>query len=501
MASATIILSASQLLSALVAVVFSILVARLLGPGGYGLVNLALVYPSLLAGLLDLGIGTVVSRYAAANGVDGLGHVWSGVVLKLLLGFIGSLIVFLYADFFAGLLMRPDLAPLLSTLSLYVFASAALSAVSSAYVGFGRYALAGSVSLALSTLRGVFAVALILAGLGVFGAVASFTIAYTLLSVLYLLLFLKFFGRPRLSREAVKDVIRLSLPLYLATLAGLLVPPMVDTLVARQVSDTVIGNYKVAMISATPIAVITSSVSTAALTSLPLLLGDEESLRNGASSYSLYASVALTGLMLGYMAVQPWLIILLYGSSYSLAASYANIYVAGFLADAVLGSYILGSHFITVGATRWNGLVATVRGATVILAAMMLVKQLGAAGAMLSYSIGELVAATTIYFVASRVYSVRIDLRGSLKGLIPALASFAAASAVAYWINSTLASLLASGLIFVILYLLLLPFFLDDKVLSGLVGFLTSTPYIGWLLKPFGEVYLSLTRELHGRLV
>ena len=497
MASASVILSASQLLAAAVAVVFSIITARLLGPGGYGLVNLALTYPAMLASIVDLGLSTVIARFAAANGAEGLEYVWSGIVFKLLLGLAGSLIVYLYADFFAGLLGRAELAASIRVLSLYVPAMAILGALTSAYMGFGRYALAGSVVVLQNLFRGLLATWLILAGLGVLGAVASFTISYSALALAYFLLSLRLFGEPRLSRSALRVMVSMAAPLYLAAVVGILVPPFVDTLVAREASDVVVGNYKVAMASAAPVTVIASSVSTAALTSLPLLLSDGDSLRDSSGRASLYVSVALSAIMLGYMAVQPWLILLLYGSGFSLATSYANIYVAGFLADAFFGSYIIGNHLIAVGATRWNGIIAVAKTVTVALSAVILVPAQGAMGAVLSYSLGELAGSIITYLVGRRVYDIRLDLGDSLRGLLPPLISFTAASIAAYSIGSRLASFLVALTVFAATYLLLLPLFVDRGIIRGLVDLLGNVAYIGRFMKVLGEAYLGLVQKIN----
>ena len=55
------VISCTPLFSA----VGSIVVARLLGPAGYGAVSMTLIYPTMLSGLADLGLSTAVMRFAA----------------------------------------------------------------------------------------------------------------------------------------------------------------------------------------------------------------------------------------------------------------------------------------------------------------------------------------------------------------------------------------------------------------------------------------------------
>jgi len=67
-------LFAGNALSLLTLAISSIIVARLLGPENYGLFSLSLVVPSILAGLMDLGVNPALTRFSAKLRIEGKGQ-------------------------------------------------------------------------------------------------------------------------------------------------------------------------------------------------------------------------------------------------------------------------------------------------------------------------------------------------------------------------------------------------------------------------------------------
>jgi len=86
-------LSAGQLVSTAIAFAGSILIARLLTPGEYGLISVALTFSGLLLGLLDLGISDVIVRFAPLDN-RGKGCVSTMLLSKTATAVVASLLVF-----------------------------------------------------------------------------------------------------------------------------------------------------------------------------------------------------------------------------------------------------------------------------------------------------------------------------------------------------------------------------------------------------------------------
>lgn len=492
-ASGTLALSASQIIAYLLGVVFSIVIARLLGPESYGLIAISLTYPTLITSLLDLGLGGIIAKYAATPNKERSIYVWTGVLVKLGLSAVGSLVVYFYADFFAAILARPYIANCIRSLSLYVMSMALLSSASSAFTGLGMYRVAGSITIAQYLLRGPLAIALILAGFGVYGAVLSYSIAYVLLGTTYFMLFAKIFRKPTFSGSSLKKMLSLAMPIYLASLVGLVVGPTISTILARYASNYDISNYNVGIAALTPVNAIASSLSTAALTSLPILISNNTELRRRTAQATTYASYILTATVLGYLAVLRPLINLLYGPEYIDAPTYGLVYALGTAFGAVLTGGILGSFFVVVESTKWNGIIGVVGSVTTISTALVLVPILRALGAALAYAAGGIVSSVATYVIARRIFLLDIPLGNRLKAVAPALAGLVAAFLVTYVIGtSPLLELFLAGVIYLGLYLVILPLSADRGTIENIVDFVGKLTYVGKILKAIGETYLKL---------
>jgi stage V sporulation protein B len=494
-ASGTLMLGASQIMAIALGVVFSVIVARLLGPESYGLVGISLTYPTLIASLLDLGLGSAIARYVAMPGEDRRLYTWTGTLAKLLFGALGAIIVYACADFFAYLLARPYITQLVKVLSIYVAATCVLGGVQSAFSGLGKYSLAGSIAVSQYALRGPLTVALILAGLGSYGAVASFSIAYAVLGVVYSLLFIKLFKKPKFSKKALKKMLTLSIPLYTAGLVQLVVGPAINTVLAQYTTDVELGNYSVAISSLAPINAVVVSISTAALTSLPILIGDSNILQKKTMQVAIYSSIILIATVLGYISILTPLVYLLYGVEYKSAPIYAIAYAAGIAVNAILTGGILGSFFITVGSTKWNCLLGMFSSTSTILSALILIPTCSALGAAIAHSIGSTVSGAAAYIIARRNFSINISLKDCLRGLMPAAIASTAAHIVMCLLGcNIITALIVAGVAYIAIYLAILPLTVNKKDIRNVIELTSKLAYIGKIIKPLGKTYLGLVK-------
>ncbi len=113
-------------LSLLILAIGSIIVARLLGPDDYGLFSLSLVVPSILAGVMDLGVNPALTRFSAKLRAEGKNQLAanmlrSGFLFKLVTGIAMSTICFTFSASFAPhILNRPEMGPLIKLTSLLI---------------------------------------------------------------------------------------------------------------------------------------------------------------------------------------------------------------------------------------------------------------------------------------------------------------------------------------------------------------------------------------------
>lgn len=496
LALGTLVLSASQMLALLIGLAFSVIIARLLGPENYGLVGVSLTYPMLLASLLDLGTSSILVKYAALPRQDRSAYVWSVASFRFFLGLVGFAANYVLADYFAMLLARPYIADYIRILSVYIFALIALDTVRLAFTGLARYTIAGSITIFQYVIRGLIAVYLILQGYGVKGAVLSYSLTYALMCVAYLVAFMHAFGKPAFSLYLLREALAMALPLYASSLAGILIGPYVSTLLARHVSNFDIGNYNVGSLATAPISALIASISTAALTALsPIEQGNE--LTSRTQRIVAYSSLVASFLVAGYAAVLPPLVYIMYSRSYRDAPLYALVLLVGHFVNAFTTGGVLGSFFVIAGQTKWN-LVAGLAGAiTIIASSTILIPVSGALGAALAYACGSAVSAITTYAIARKVFLLDIPIRKVLRGVAPAILGFAIAilAARTVLVNISLPiQLLLLGVIYLLAHLSTLPVFVSKSALRDAVAFASKLPYIGVLIKPFGELYLKLLR-------
>jgi len=86
------------------------IVARVLGPGEYGLASVALVYPGLVGAVVGLGLGSAITRFASSGGTSAGRYVYSGLWASAASGAAGAVVLLALAPLFASLLNRPGIA-------------------------------------------------------------------------------------------------------------------------------------------------------------------------------------------------------------------------------------------------------------------------------------------------------------------------------------------------------------------------------------------------------
>ncbi|MEM4769582.1 MAG: oligosaccharide flippase family protein [Desulfurococcaceae archaeon] len=491
-ASGTLVLSASQLVALLLGVAFSVVIARLLGPEDYGLVGVSLMYPTMIVSILDLGMGNVLIKFTSVSNPRRDLYAWSSIGLRSVLGFIGFTLTYALADVFAQLLARPYIADYIRVLSVYVLALSVLNTLGQIFIGLGRFRIAGSINIAQYVAKGVVAVYLVLLGWGVFGVAVSYSFAYALLCALYFALFLKTSRKPAFSKTALLDIISLAFPLYLASLAGLVVGPIVGTVLAQHASNYDIGNYNVGSTTLSPINVLMYSITASVLSLLPVI-EDKAELRNRVAVLVVYSSLILTFLIGGYTAVLSPLVRILYGSGYRDAATYALLLAIGHIVNAVLTGGVLGGYFIVTGFTKWNSIAGVIGALSTLVSALVLIPLFKASGAALSYTIGLAASATVMYIVARKEFSINVSLVSLTKAIIPVIAGIVASQAVLrYFKSSVLLDFVTSGTVYTVVYLAILPLLVDKSTIENIVEFSSKLAYIGFVIRSLGYLYLRL---------
>ncbi|MEM2389567.1 MAG: oligosaccharide flippase family protein, partial [Ignisphaera sp.] len=136
------ILSVGDFIYNAVLAVGAIAIARLLGSEGYGIYSLTFVVPLTLYSFINLGLDTATTRFTKLYLVErkfgmAIGAVRTSLILKGLIGVIGSSICFFYARPLATLLIgRPELDRYVMFASIAIILESLYTSILSIFIGF-----------------------------------------------------------------------------------------------------------------------------------------------------------------------------------------------------------------------------------------------------------------------------------------------------------------------------------------------------------------------------
>ncbi|MHA2271581.1 MAG: flippase [Candidatus Hodarchaeales archaeon] len=176
-----------------VALLVSIALARLLGPTSLGLYQLTVTIFLLIMLLAGMGVPTatikIIAEYKSSE--EETNQILSSSILLVVpFGVFAAIIMFILSDHLAGFFGMPDLIPLLQLISVS-FPLRLFVLIHQAYLNGLRLMRRLAVSIVLeSSLMLLFALILILSGLGVFGAVLGLICAM-LANAIFLILAVK----------------------------------------------------------------------------------------------------------------------------------------------------------------------------------------------------------------------------------------------------------------------------------------------------------------------
>ncbi len=388
-----------QAVSYLIAGIGSIIIARLLGPEGYGLYSLALAVPTLVALFTDFGVSQALVRLTARErgSPDLPGKVTSALLFALFTALAAAS---------AGVLAAPLLSEIVVRRSAVAFAAA----VGMAYVALNSVALASYSTLlglgdarglalapvARETVKTLAAPALILLGLGYLGAVVGHVAGYAAFAAFTVARVVKQLGVAKPAEPAqVRLLLSYGLPLYAGTVVSTLISTYQLSVLAWLVSDVEIGNFRAASNFAALLSVLSAPIASALFPMFSVIDGPETA---AAFRYSVrYTALVLVPAGVFTALAAPDLVRTVYGREYALAPLYLSLQALAYL-YAGLGSAVLGSYFQGLGKPEVNFRAALVSSAVILVLTPPLAAAFRVAGA---------VAATLAAALASLLYLLR----------------------------------------------------------------------------------------------
>ncbi len=446
----------------------AIVLARLLGPESYGVYALALVVPSVFLSFVGLGVNLAVTRYPAYYLSRGeLEKARS--ITKTAIGFLAltgsvlSVVVFLVGPYIAGFaLNRTGLGPYVQLAALLVLGQTLLQSCVAAFIGWHTTGLASLSSVLQAVLKLVVSVALILAGLGVSGAIVGHVFGYLFaglvsVGVLYATKLRGSSTKPAGIIIEMKEMMMYGAPPFLGNLVSGLAGQFVTVILALIAVNAIVGYYQAAVNVTAAITITYTAVANslfAAFSSLEGVKGDTSLAFRYAVKYVSLVSMPVVIFLIASAGV---LTQVLYGSSYVAGIPYLQLLALSY-APLAIGFNVTPNFFNGIGQTKLTMLFFLIAAASLgVLAPLLGIETgLGVRGLIYAQLISNTLASVFgLYLAASRLRA-KIDAWSSGATALAAVVAFGATRLVPGNVGAP-AELAAYFVVFLAVYLTSVP--------------------------------------------
>jgi O-antigen/teichoic acid export membrane protein len=463
-------------LSTFIAAVAVIIMARLLGPSGYGLYTLAFVGPTLFVAIADFGLSPSVTRFTANLRSEGkyaraVSMIKSALIFVLISTTLVTLLTYASAAQIAANLQRPEISGLVIVAAFIIIFQGLFNIAYNALVGSDKMGHSAIMLVLRDVTRLVFSPLLIIIGFGVVGAIIGHIIGWVLgcaLGLTMLLANLRASTRKLKAHEkdehygfsrAVPAMISYGMPLYGVSLLAQVILQYQTIVLAFFTSNAEIGSLKAAVNFGSLVGIFATPVATALFPAFSKLdletrKRDLQVMFDHAVKYTALLIVPVT---IAVAALSRDFIRAVYGVAYGSAGTYLALYIASFLL-ATIGSQVVGAFLNVVEITKDTLKISLVQLAVFLPTAPLFAWLLAVPGLILAILLSALVSAGFGVHIAIHTYSMRVSLKTSFRILIAGVV--AAVPLLPIILYSTLPSYvnaLLGALIYSVAYLTLIP--------------------------------------------
>ena len=417
----------------------SILIARLLGPENYGLYTVAMIAPSFLIYLSDLGISSALTRFAARYHSKGndrkvVGLINAGIIFKLGFSLLLSIVLLLLSESIAtSILRRPGLGLLVRFTSLYLVGQAIFMTLNSIFIGLDKTEKSGLLMNIQAITKIVASPLLIILGMGAIGAILGAGLGFLFAAGIGIaILFLRIY--PSLHRrdggenvnflQGLKMMVNYGMPLYLSTLIFSLVAQYRSFILSLFVSNVEIGNYRIAMNFSVLITLLSYPIATSLLPAFSKVnIEDDRDVVEKMFKLSVkYTSLLVIPASFAVAVLSNEVVNVLYGPQYGLAPGYLTLYILSFLGTG-LGMIVVNSFFNGQGDTMATFRMNVINLGLSVPMAIILTLLYGVPGLIVSILASMCLSVTYGLFLARKKYSVTVDWNSSLRTGVASLSS------------------------------------------------------------------------------
>jgi len=431
--------------STIISSIGTVFVGNLLGEANYGLYTIALVAPNLISTFRDWGISIAMIKYTAQYKAENKaanirGIFAASIIFETVLGLTLLVVAFLLSDLLANVYNLP-ITSLIQIASFTILTGALLGTAQSAFIGVERMEFSSITLVCQSIIKTIIMPILVILGLGTFGAVLGYAIAFLIASLIGVFLMwtlYKSLPKPTHNKleimATIKTMFSYGLPLSIATIISGFQTQFYGFILPLYASPELIGNYGIAGTFAVLIIFFASPITTILFPAFSKLdiQKDRETLKNVFEFSTKYASLLVVPAAAIVMTLaRPGISVLF--PEYTDAPLFLALLAINYLFTAC-GSLSIGNLINSQGQTKFNLKLALITSAIGFPLSLILIPQFGILGLItttLTASIPSLIIALRWL---KKQYDVTVDWSSSIRILL----SGAVASAITYVLISQL---------------------------------------------------------------
>ncbi|MGQ9460592.1 MAG: oligosaccharide flippase family protein [Candidatus Bathyarchaeaceae archaeon] len=460
----------------------TIILTRLLSREEYGLYSVALI-PSLMINLFrDWGVNSAITKYvahyrAAKREEDIREIISAGLTFEIATGLALSLLSVFLAGFIAstmnafrskmGLAPYPNLAPLISIVSISIFSGSLLTAAQSSFVGFERMEFNSSTLICQAIVKTVLSSLLVLLGFGALGAVLGYTFSFLVAgiigaSILYFLLFRdlkRTKTNPSGKSKTLRNLLRYGVPLSISSILGGFLTQFYGFMMAFYCSGVMIGEFQAASNFAVLLTFFTVPISTVLFPAFAKVDSKNESqlLKIVFMSSVKYTAMLLVPATAAVMVLSKPMIGTLFGEKWVYAPFFLTLYVISNLFSG-FGNLSVGGLLTGLGETKTLMKLSLLTLLIGLPLAFLLIPNMGIVGVIL----GTLFAGIPSLFLGLhwiwKRYKVTVDWKSSAKIFIASAIAAATTYLSLNFLNTAeWLRLITGGIIFLTVYIVVAP--------------------------------------------
>jgi len=414
-------------LATVIMAIASILIAGFLGEELYGQYALSLVVPELLFLFTDLGINQGIIKFTASlRAKDETNRITKiiqhGLLLKAFTGIAIFIVSYAFADFLAStLLQRPELTFYIRIASLAILFQVIFTTTTSAFIGLDKTEYNALTTNINAITKTIIALALVLLGLSVAGAIIGYVAGYITAAVVGASILLFVLHRkqsvknsPRFTDD-IKTLMRYGTPLYMSLLFVGFVPLYQNVMLAIFTTDAIIGNYKVAINFATLLTVLSIPITSALLPSFSKLdSSTNQKIKTFFKLANKYTAIIIIPIAVLIIVFSKEIVQIIYGSKYQSASLFLAIYCLLYFLVG-LGYLTLTSLFNGLGETKTTLKISLITFVTLATLSPILTKTYSVPGLIIAFLVASTAGTSYGSYTARKKFQLEFDMKALTK--------------------------------------------------------------------------------------